>query len=215
MLEVLVKVLKTAPHMHWRFQLMVIDAVTVMIRDDVQTPMTVWECIFDGMVSDNSHVREACVPALGSALELIQDRQRSKEDRYGDEPLVRFPDKTFERWNGPAPAPWLKTSAFDARKRVVTPEYTAAVRQVVTRYFEDAVYLAKLTDVMSVVQLGRYHSRHRTATHCNTLQRPAETLQRTVAHCDTHCSTHCNTRCNTHCSTLLTCILHHTTGLDT
>jgi len=204
MLEVLVKVLKTAPHMHWRFQLMVIDAVTVMIRDDVQTPMTVWECIFDGMVSDNSHVREACVPALGSALELIQDRQRSKEDRYGDEPLVRFPDKTFERWNGPAPAPWLKTSAFDARKRVVTPEYTAAVRQVVTRYFEDAVYLAKLTDVMSVVQLGRYHSRHRTATHCNTLQRPAVHCNALPKHCNallrtaTHTAAHTATRAATH-----------------
>jgi hypothetical protein len=67
MLEVLVTLLKTAPNMHWRFQLMVIDAVTVMIRDDVQSPMAVWECILDGMISDNSHIREACVPALGSA----------------------------------------------------------------------------------------------------------------------------------------------------
>ena len=92
MLELVVGILKTSPHIHWRFKLMVIDAVTVMIRDDVQSPVSVWECIFDGMVSENSHIREACVPALGSALELIQDRQQSKEDADGSQ--ARFPDKT-------------------------------------------------------------------------------------------------------------------------
>ena len=161
MLEVLVKLLKTAPHMHWRFKLMVIDAVTVMIRDDVQSHMAVWECILDGMVSENSHIREACVPALGSALELMQNSQQSKEDVDGLQ--ARFPDKTFHHWNGPPRPAYLSTSVFDARKRTSDAEYKASVRKVVMGYFTDEQYLEKLTNVMSVVQLGR--SKHMNGSH--------------------------------------------------
>ncbi len=153
MLDTLVGILKTAPHMHWRFQLMIIDAVTVMTRDDVRSPISVWKCLLDGMVSENSHIREACVPAFGSALELIQDRQQSKEDADGMQ--ARFPDKAARYWNGPGPTPYLNKHVFDQRKRAVTPEYRAAVREVVQRYFSDAQYLEKLTNVMSVIQLGR------------------------------------------------------------
>ena len=153
MLEALVKLLKTAPHMHWRFQLMVIDAVTVMIRDDVESPPAVWECILDGLVSDNSHMREACVPALGSALEMMQPRQQSKEDETGA--YARFPDKAFMHWNGAPPARFQNEAVFAARKRVVTPEYSAAVREVMMRYMDDEAYVGKLTAVMSVLQLGR------------------------------------------------------------
>jgi hypothetical protein len=161
MLEVLVKLLKTAPHMHWRFKLMIIDAVTVMIRDDVQSPMAVWECILDGMVSENSHIREACVPALGSALELMQDSQQSKQDVDGLQ--ARFPDKAFHHWNGAPRKARLSKNVFDARKRTADPEYKAAVRKVVMGYFTDAQYLDKFINVMSVVQLGR--SKHMNGSH--------------------------------------------------
>jgi hypothetical protein len=36
---------------------MVFDALSVMIRDDAPTPISVWMLMMDGMVSDISHVR--------------------------------------------------------------------------------------------------------------------------------------------------------------
>lgn len=36
---------------------MVFDALSVMIRDDAPTPISVWTLLMDGMVSDISHVR--------------------------------------------------------------------------------------------------------------------------------------------------------------
>uniref|UniRef100_A0A7S4KNJ3 Proteasome activator complex subunit 4 C-terminal domain-containing protein n=1 Tax=Guillardia theta TaxID=55529 RepID=A0A7S4KNJ3_GUITH len=153
MLEALVALLKTNPNVHWRFKLMIIDAVTVMIRDDVPTPISVWEAILDGMVSDISHIREACFPALSSALELIQTTQRNKEESLLGNRLL--PDKCFTHWNGPPPKASFTEWNSNVRKKVVTKEYSEQVRACIMQYFCNDEYIEKLCSFMSVVQLGR------------------------------------------------------------
>ena len=152
----LAAVLRDRVGLNWRFKLMIIDAVTVMLRDDTATPLLVWQTILDGMVSDIAHIREACYPALGSALELLQTGQQSKEDR--DQAQTRFPDKAFFHCNGPPPATLPDGRACAVRTHACSPEYVQLVLDLITRHFEDPSYLDRLISALSIIQLGRAKS---------------------------------------------------------
>jgi hypothetical protein len=133
---------------------MVVDAITVMVRDDVATPTSVWRLLLEGMVSDISHVREACYPALCSALELMQTRKLSKEDPDGQH--KRFPDKPYVHWNGSHAQVRIDEFALKVRKGVITDGYVDQIRDLLLGYFEgENGWVSRLTGALGIIQLGR------------------------------------------------------------
>ncbi len=153
-LDKLAELLTVKANMHWSYKLMVVDAVTVMVRDDVATPISVWRLLLDGMVSDISHVREACYPALCSALELMQTRKVSKDDSDGQH--KRFPDKPYVHWNGSYTPVRIDDFTLDIRKSVITDEYVDQVRELLLGYFEgENGWVGRLTAALGIIQLGR------------------------------------------------------------
>mmetsp|Transcript_88473 Transcript_88473/g.235374 ORF Transcript_88473/g.235374 Transcript_88473/m.235374 type:complete len:2151 (+) Transcript_88473:23-6475(+) len=152
LLERLVGIVQDRASLNWRFKLMVFDAVSVMLRDDVGTPTSVLKVLLEGAASDIAHVREACFPALANALELAQTSQHSKEVQD------IFPDKAYHGWNGFAPERTPDTRVREVRQRAYSPEHDAEAKQILRSHIADSSYREKLASALSIIQLGRAKS---------------------------------------------------------
>ena len=139
------------PNLHWRYTLMIVHSVIVMLRDDAPVPLVVWDTVLSKMVTDLSHVRKVCIRALGKALSLLQTRRRSKEPRDPSE--APFQEKNFGLWNGPLPSRPPRDTG--EKSEHFTAEYEAEVLSLLGARLKDGAWLSKLVTYMSVVQSGR------------------------------------------------------------